>query len=105
MLIAVLSAVVLAQGSAAAAPPTAPVPNAGAPVIDKTKTEIRLPAAAVAGVVPQGAHDEIVCRKEQLLGSRVFKTVCEQKSVADERRILDRDALRHIQQMSMSGGH
>jgi hypothetical protein len=63
-----------------------------------------LPASRVAGVVPQGANDEIICRKEQLLGSRMFKTVCEQKSVAEERRLLDRDALREIQRMSMVGG-
>jgi hypothetical protein len=90
MLMLLLSAALL--GAESAPPP-------------KPKTEIRLPAAAVAGVVPQGRNDEIVCRKEQLLGSRMFKTVCEQKSVAEERRRLDQAAVRHIQDMSMSGGH
>lgn len=94
MLIALLSAALLAEGGAAAAPSPAPA---------KPKTEIRLPASAVAGVVPQGRNDEIVCRKQQLVGSRMFKTVCEQKSIAEERRRLDQDAVRHIQDMSMSG--
>jgi hypothetical protein len=94
MLIFLVSAAVLAaQGSTPAPPPPKP------------KTEIRLPAASVAGVVPQGADDEVVCRKQQLVGSRMFKTVCEQKSVAEERRRLDQAAVRHIQDMSMSGGH
>jgi len=99
MLIAVMVAAMLGGGAATAAPAA----TSAAPPIDTSKTEIRLPASRVAGVVPQGADDEIVCRKEQLLGSRLFKTVCEQKSVAEERQLLERDALRHIQVMSMSG--
>jgi hypothetical protein len=94
LLILLLSAAVLAEAAQPAAQPPA-----------KPKTEIRLPAAQVAGVVPQGADDEIVCYKVQLVGSRMFKTFCEQKSIAEERRRLDQDAVRHIQAMSMSGGH
>jgi hypothetical protein len=98
LLIAVMFAAVLGAATTAT-----PAPTSAAPAIDTSKTEIRLPAARVAGVVPQGTNDEIVCRKEQLLGSRMFKTVCEQKSVAEERRLLDRQALREIQRMSMVG--
>jgi hypothetical protein len=97
MLILLLSAAMVAE----AAHPTSP----GSAPSAKPKTEIHVPAARVAGVVPQGADDEIICRKEQLVGSRMFKTVCAQKSDAEERRYLDRDALCHIQAMSMSGGH
>jgi hypothetical protein len=91
------AAAVLAEAAQPA--PAVPTPP------PKPKTEIRLPASQVAGVVPQGADDEIICRKEQLVGSRMFKTYCEQKSIAEERRNLDQDAVRHIQEMSMSGGH
>jgi len=97
LLILLLSVALLAE----AAQPTSPSSAPSA----KPRTEIRLPAVQVAGVVPQGSDDEIVCRKEQLLGSRMFKTVCEQKSVVEERQRLDRDALRQIQDMSKVGGH
>jgi hypothetical protein len=89
MLMLLLSAALL--GAESAPPP-------------KPKTEIRLPAAAVAGVVPQGRNDEIVCRKEQLLGSRMFKTVCEQKSIAEERRQIDQQAVRQIQEQARGPG-
>lgn len=108
MFAAMLSGPVAPAGTAAPATGPAPAepaaPAKAAPtVIDTSKAEIRVAASKVVGVVPQGKDDEIVCRKEQLLGSRLFKTVCEQKSVAEERRILERDALRHIQDLSMSG--
>jgi len=94
VLIFLLSAVLLAE--------TAPPASAAPPAVDKTKTktEIRLPAAAVAGVVPQGQNDQVICRKELVPGSRFFKTVCEQKSVADERRRLDQQQIRQMQDLS-----
>jgi hypothetical protein len=92
VLIFLLSAVLLAD--------TAPPATAAPPAVDKTKTEIRLPAAAVAGVVPQGQNDQVICRKELVPGSRFFKTVCEQKSVADERRRLDQQQIRQMQDLS-----
>ncbi len=78
-MIALLAAFVVM--SAAAEPATGPAAPAAAPEAKKT----------------QGDPNAVVCHKEEVLGTRMSKRICETKEQADSRRKEDQDNLQHIQ--------
>lgn len=73
-----------------------------APPHSLPKEKIEAPVTAI-GLVPVKKDEKVVCHKEQLLGSRMFKTVCMSEEDAAERRAMDQNALRAIQDMSKTG--
>jgi hypothetical protein len=83
-----LASVMLSQAAA---------PSAQRPA--NTPEQIEAPTSAI-GLKAIAKNDKLVCRKEQLLGSRMFKTVCTSKLDAEQRRIMDQNATRTIQNNS-----